>query len=301
MVATLGWLVLTRTAFYGHLRLMGADERAAYSSGVRIGVVRIGAHIVAGVYVGLAALTFTSLISSGDPTQGSTYTLMAVTALVLGGTSLAGGRGGVVGSLLGAVNVYLITYVLATFNFGMVQSFVTRLAYGVILVLSLLLSLALPRLQGRLKGLSPLLFFLLLALVASAVVIHARFDYTSPQATEVETPATPGTDAKSTSVFMFEGEASDAVPGERPALVKYLAYGGILALFFLILLRIAVAQGEKKNVATPVFIVTIAVMLLGVYLVARDRDAAATGAPDPAVTTTLAPAALPAPEPGAAP
>ena len=190
---------------------------------------------------------------------------------------------------------------LATFNFGMVQSFVTRLAYGVILVLSLLLSLALPRLQGRLKGLSPLLFFLLLALVASAVVIHARFDYASPQATEVETPATPVTDPKSTSVFMFEGEASDACPASGRPWSKYLAYGGILALFFLILLRIAVAQGEKKNVATPVFIVTIAVMLLGVYLVARDHDAAATGGPDPAVTTELPPMTLPAPETGAAP
>ena len=62
-------------------------------------------------------------------------TLTAVTALVLGGVSLAGGRGGVTGALLGAVNLFLIGYVLATFDFGAIHAFVTQLFYGVILVL----------------------------------------------------------------------------------------------------------------------------------------------------------------------
>ena len=112
---------------------------------------------IGGLFAALAALTYTSLISSGDPTQGTTYTLIAVTALVLGGASLAGGRGGVMGSLLGAVNIYLITYVLATFNFGPVQSFVTDLAYGAILVLSLLLTVVLPHVRGVVRSISPLL------------------------------------------------------------------------------------------------------------------------------------------------
>ena len=56
--ATVGWLIFSTTAFYGHLRLMGSDERAAYTSGVRIGVVRIGAHVVAGLFAGLAALAY---------------------------------------------------------------------------------------------------------------------------------------------------------------------------------------------------------------------------------------------------
>jgi len=95
VIASIAWLLFTRTAFYTHLRLMGSDERAAYTSGVPIYVVRIGAHLISGAFAGLAAITFTALISSGDPSQGTTYTLIAVTALVLGGASLAGGRGGV--------------------------------------------------------------------------------------------------------------------------------------------------------------------------------------------------------------
>lgn len=177
-IATAGWYILAQTSFFGHLRLMGSDERAAYSSGVRINFVRLGAHAIGGIYAGLAAITFTSLISSGDPTQGTTYTLMAVTALVLGGASLAGGRGGAFGSLLGALNIYLITYALSTFSFGMVQSFVTDLAYGVMLVVSLLISVAVPHIQKHIRGLSPLVFFAILSVIALGVILHMSLDRT---------------------------------------------------------------------------------------------------------------------------
>ena len=179
-VAVGAWFLFTRTAFYDHLRMMGADERTAYTAGVDVVAVRMGAHVIAGLYAGLAALAFTSLIGSGDPTQGSTYTLMAVTALVLGGTSLAGGRGSVTGSLLGALNIYLITYVLATFHFGMVQSFVTQLAYGVILVVALLLTIFLPQVQRAIRGISPYVLFVALALVAAGVVLYAQDDVAAP-------------------------------------------------------------------------------------------------------------------------
>lgn len=175
-VALAGWFLFTRTAFYDHLRLMGSDERTAYSAGVDIVIVRLGAHVIAGIFAALAALTFTSLISSGDPTQGTTYTLMAVTALVLGGTSLAGGRGSIIGSLLGALNIYLITYVLATFNFGKVQSFVTQLSYGVVLVVALLLTLFLPTIQRYTRGLSPLAVFIVLGLGVAGVTLHVQDD-----------------------------------------------------------------------------------------------------------------------------
>ena len=103
---------------------------------------------------------------------------MAVTALVLGGASLAGGRGGAFGSLLGALNIYLITYALSTFSFGMVQSFVTDLAYGVMLVLSLLISVAVPHIQKHLRNLSPLVFFVILAVIALGVIMHTSVDQT---------------------------------------------------------------------------------------------------------------------------
>jgi ribose transport system permease protein len=143
------WFLFTRTGFFAQLRLTGADERMAFTSGVRTDLVRVGAHMVGGVFAGLSALTYTALIGSGDPTQGNTYTLSTVTALVLGGTSLAGGTGGGLGSILGAINMYLISYFLSTFNFGNVSAFVTQLAFGVILMLSLLVSVALSGRSAR--------------------------------------------------------------------------------------------------------------------------------------------------------
>ncbi|MQB07969.1 ABC transporter permease [Agrobacterium tumefaciens] len=134
------WGAVRRTAFFGHLRMTGADERMAYTSGVQVDLVRIAAHVLGGVFVGLAALSYTALISSGDPTQGSNYTLQAVTALVLGGANLAGGRGGALGSTLGALNMFLISYLLSAFSFGNVTGFVTQMAFGLILVASLLVN-----------------------------------------------------------------------------------------------------------------------------------------------------------------
>ena len=190
LIASAAWLLFTATAFYTHLRLMGSDERAAYTSGVPITIVRIGAHLISGCFAGLAAICFTALISSGDPSQGTTYTLIAVTALVLGGASLAGGRGGVFGSALGALNLYLITFVLSTFNFGAVQSFVTNLAYGTILVVSLLLTLLIPVIQRHIRNFSPLLYFVALSVVVLGVILHATFDYACPRHSRL--PTLPG-------------------------------------------------------------------------------------------------------------
>jgi ribose transport system permease protein len=144
------WFLFARTGFFTQIRLTGADERMAFTSGVRTEAARLGAHMIGGAFAGLAALSYTALIGSGDPTQGNTYTLQTVTALVLGGTSLAGGTGGGLGSILGAMNMYLISYLLATFNFGNVSGFVTQLAFGLILMASMLVSVAL---SGRRLGL----------------------------------------------------------------------------------------------------------------------------------------------------
>lgn len=134
------WAVITRTGFYRQLRLVGSDEKMAYTAGVRIDLVRLLAYALGGVFAGFAALSYTALISSGDPTQGSTYTLQAVTALVLGGASLTGGRGSATGVILGAVNMFLISYLLGSFNFGTLSGFITSLAYGAILAASLLIN-----------------------------------------------------------------------------------------------------------------------------------------------------------------
>ncbi len=270
VIATLAWFVFKKTAFYDHLRLMGSDERTAYTAGVNINIVRLGTHMIAGVYAAMAALCFTSLISSGDPTQGSTYTLMAVTALVLGGTSLGGGKGTIVGSLLGALNIYLITYVLATFNFGKVQSFVTQLSYGIILVLALLITIFLPHIQKVIRRISPLMLFLFLALIASGVGLYA-FDERRAAILANQASSSSGivslsessgiqslsaTSAQSLSASSLSAsslaadgvEAADSEPSGTGLMVALVIVASILALCYLLYRHIGFATATLTGV-----------------------------------------------------
>ncbi len=268
IVATLAWLLFTQTAFYTHLRLMGSDERAAYTSGVPITIVRLGAHAIAGMFSGLAAITFTSLISSGDPSQGTTYTLIAITAVVLGGTSLAGGRGSVIGSLFGALNLYLITYVLATFNFGAVQSFVTDLAYGAILVASLLLTLALPFIQRHIRNFSPLLYFVALSVIVFGVILHNTFDYDGLKSIQpVLLMAGP-----------LEAAGTNAVNLVSPGYAKPLIFAALLIIIIPVLLRVLVSQSSRKDIGPLLAIVVAALVLLGGYLLSRGPELPDSGA-----------------------
>ena len=176
VLATILFYIITHTAFWGHLKLMGSDERAAFTSGVKINWVRIVAHLIAGVFAALSAICFTALVGSGDPIQGTKYTLLGVTALVLGGASLVGGRGGAFGAILGAGNLYLINYILVTFRFERLQSFVSDLSYGAVLVIALLVSLILPYVQRVTKGLSVMVFFILMSFAGLFVVLHQVYD-----------------------------------------------------------------------------------------------------------------------------
>ena len=176
ILATILFYIITHTAFWGHLKLMGSDERAAFTSGVKINLVRIVAHMIAGIFAALSAICFTAIVGSGDPLQGTKYTLLGITALVLGGASLVGGRGGAFGAILGALNLYLINYILVTFRFERLQSFVSDLSYGAVLVIALLVSLILPYVTRVTKGLSVMVFFILMAFAGLFVMIHQVYD-----------------------------------------------------------------------------------------------------------------------------
>ena len=255
VLATIAWLLMTRTAFFTHLRLMGSDERAAYTSGIPITVVRIGAHLICGFFAGLSAICFTALIGSGDPGQGTTYTLISVTALVLGGASLGGGRASIAGSLIGAVDLYLITYVLSTFSFGGIQSFVTDLSYGAILIASLLLTLTLPFIQRNLGNFSSLLYFVVLAVVALGVILHSTYPYDPAGAAAL--PAASG---------LLEAEALRGAAGAQGHDTSLWAFVGVLLVIVPLLARTLVVGAPRRGLGPVVYIVVAGLMLLGVYL-----------------------------------
>jgi ribose transport system permease protein len=79
----------------------------------------------------------TALIGSADPNIGASYTLIAIASVALGGVSLAGGRGGLAGAAIGAIDIFLLQSALTAFN---VSTYVLQIAYGAILVAAVVLT-----------------------------------------------------------------------------------------------------------------------------------------------------------------
>jgi len=116
---------------------VGSDDRACYTAGVPIGLVRFLSYCITGVFAGTAGLLLTALIGSADPNVGASFTLLAISAVALGGVSLGGGRGGILAAVIGASDIFLLQSALTYFN---VSTFVLQIAYGIILVVSISLN-----------------------------------------------------------------------------------------------------------------------------------------------------------------
>jgi len=101
VVAAMEWLL--RRSTWGHrIRAVGSDEDAARRMGVKVTRTVVTGYVITSLFVFLGSLVLLAQLGIGDPAQGVSYTLSSITAVVLGGTSLLGGRGTFVGTLLGA-------------------------------------------------------------------------------------------------------------------------------------------------------------------------------------------------------
>ncbi|AVT47338.1 ribose ABC transporter permease [Shewanella baltica] len=97
------WYLLNHTRFGRYIYAVGGNESAAKLSGINVDRVKIGVYALCGTLAALAAIIVTSRLSSAQPTAGTGYELDAIAAVVLGGTSLAGGKGRIMGTLVGAL------------------------------------------------------------------------------------------------------------------------------------------------------------------------------------------------------
>jgi fructose transport system permease protein len=101
----LAWLFLRETAPGRHIYAVGNSPEATRLTGISTDKVLLGVYVLAGVFYGIASLLSVARIGAGDPNAGQTENLDAITAVVLGGTSLFGGRGIILGTLVGALIV----------------------------------------------------------------------------------------------------------------------------------------------------------------------------------------------------
>jgi ribose transport system permease protein len=118
------WLPLRSRRLGLAIYAVGSDRDAAYLSGVRVARTRILAYTIGGLFAALGGLALTSTTSIGSPLSGEFYTLTSVAAVVIGGVSLAGGKGGLVGPMLAAfilsAAVTVLTFLGADANYGQV-------------------------------------------------------------------------------------------------------------------------------------------------------------------------------------
>ncbi|MEQ8698372.1 MAG: ABC transporter permease [Bauldia litoralis] len=140
------WWGVRRLPYYDQLMATGSDDRAAYTAGVPVPFVRFLSYVITGLFAGIAGLMMTALIGSADANIAPSYTLIAISAVALGGVSLAGGRGGLIGAAIGAIDIFLIQSVLTLFN---VSTFVLQIAYGAVLVIAISLMAFQDKIEAR--------------------------------------------------------------------------------------------------------------------------------------------------------
>lgn len=133
VVAVLGWLVLTRTRLGRYAYVMGSNREAARLSGVPVRKHITAVYVVSGALAGLGGMIAASRINSGQPNFGDGLELDVIAAVVIGGASLFGGRGTVLGSLIGAFLVAVIHNGAVQLNIG---TFYQNVLIGVIIWLA---------------------------------------------------------------------------------------------------------------------------------------------------------------------
>jgi ribose transport system permease protein len=134
------WYGLKRIPFRGLLYAVGSNDATAFSSGVNVTAVRVGSYALGGLFAGFGGLALTALVRSTNASTSTQYALIAIAAVVLGGTSLAGGRGGLIGVAFGAFTIYLFQNLLSSFE---VNPAWLQIVYGAILIVAVVIQGAL--------------------------------------------------------------------------------------------------------------------------------------------------------------
>jgi ribose transport system permease protein len=138
MILTFGvlFIVLHKTPFGRKTYAIGGNEKAALISGIKVPKVKIMIYSLSGMLAALAGAILTSRLNSAQPTAGTSYELDAIAAVVLGGTSLSGGKGRIFGTLIGAL-------IIGTLNNGLnllgVSSFYQMVVKGIVILIAVLL------------------------------------------------------------------------------------------------------------------------------------------------------------------
>ncbi|WP_020384957.1 ABC transporter permease [Kribbella catacumbae] len=136
VVAVVGWVLLNRTTFGRRTFAVGGNAEAARLAGIDVRRHTLLVYVLSGVCCGIGAVMLTALTNTGASTHGMLYELDAIAAVIIGGTLLTGGRGSLVGSILG---VLVFTTITNLFILNNLETPIQNIAKGAIIVAAVLL------------------------------------------------------------------------------------------------------------------------------------------------------------------
>lgn len=142
------WVLLNKTCFGRHIYAVGGNENAAVASGINSKGVVKRAFLLDGIFTGIAALVFMARQASGTPAGGLQYEFDAITAVVVGGTSLSGGSGNVVGTIIGAIIVGIINNVQ---NLLHINTYWQQVVKGLVILIAVIIDVVTKRAAAKAK------------------------------------------------------------------------------------------------------------------------------------------------------
>ncbi len=151
VIALLAGIVAAKTPFGRHVYAIGGNERAARLAGIQVARVKVITYLFSNACAALVGLIIASQLESAHPATGESFELNAIAAVVLGGTSLMGGRGSVTGSIIGACVIGVLTDGLVMLG---VSEFWQIVIKGIVIVVAVAIDQMQARLQLRLSLLS---------------------------------------------------------------------------------------------------------------------------------------------------
>lgn len=128
--------LVTSTSWGRYLYAIGGNTKAAFLSGIPIGRNTASVYVICSLLTALAGILLTARVSSGEPNLGATFALQSITAAVVGGVSLRGGEGRMVGAVLGAIFITLLTNGM---NLIKIESYLQDIAIGIILIVAVII------------------------------------------------------------------------------------------------------------------------------------------------------------------
>jgi len=133
LIAAVAFFVLRYTAFGRNIYAVGSNREAARLSGINVTRVLVGVYAISGLLAGLSAVIFVSRLTVGEPTAGTGLELEAIAITVIGGASLFGGVGGVMGTVIGACILAVLANIM---NLVGISPFTQQIVKGAIIIIA---------------------------------------------------------------------------------------------------------------------------------------------------------------------